>query len=283
MLSSLTTKLALKKAGIPSDILDLPNQLTAQPQRTPNKLRKNPPSQTEDESQGWGSWMSIRSLPLTVQPWLNPPPPAVAVARVPGIGDKAPDKDPRLALGQGKRVLLVFLRCVGCAFAQKTFINLRTMANRYGDALTCIAVSHASEQATQKWVSLLGGAWSVRVVVDEDRALYAAWGLGTGGMWYLFNPTTQVQGWKETGWLGEKVAGAIQKKGIEEKSPKTAKGANGDGDDQDDEGPLTVMGNKWQEAGAFAIDGTGTVIWGGKAMRADDVMELEDGARILLA
>ncbi|KAJ3517993.1 hypothetical protein NM208_g14627 [Fusarium decemcellulare] len=99
-------------------------------------------------------------------------------------------------------------------------------------------------------------------------------------MWYLFNPTTQVQGWKETGWLGEKVAGAIQKKGIEEKSPKAGKGVNGDGDGQDDEGPLTVMGNKWQEAGAFAIDGTGTVIWGGKAMRADDVMELEDGARI---
>lgn len=101
-------------------------------------------------------------------------------------------------------------------------------------------------------------------------------------MWYLFNPTTQVQGWKETGWLGEKVAGAIQRKGLEEK--KAPKKANAlDDDDEDDDGPSTVMGNKWQEAGAFAVDGTGTVIWGGKAMRADDVMELEDGARILLA
>ncbi|KAM0432201.1 hypothetical protein ACHAPT_004737 [Fusarium lateritium] len=275
MLSSLTTKLALKKAGIPSDILDFQQQ---QPDKSSTKANSQ-----DEPSQGWGSWMSIRSLPLTVQPWLSPPPPSVAVGRVPGIGDKAPvDREKRIVLGGRRRVLLVFLRCVGCAFAQKTFINLRTLSNRYGDALTCIAVSHASEQATHKWVSLLGGAWGVRVVIDEERALYAAWGLGTGGMWYLFNPTTQVQGWKETGWLGEKVAGAIGRKGIDEK--KTPKKPSAlDNDEEDEEGPLTVMGNKWQEAGAFAIDGTGTVIWGGKAMRADDVMELEDGARILLA
>ncbi|EMT61157.1 hypothetical protein FOC4_g10014203 [Fusarium odoratissimum] len=249
MLSSFTTKLALKKAGIPSDVFEF-----SEKKREPNKLRKNPPADLDNETDsGWTSWMSIRSLPLTVQPWLTPPPAAVAKGRLPGIGDKAPvDKTGKLRVGGGKRVLLVFLRCVGCAFAQKTFINLRTMANRYGDALTCIAVSHASEQATQKWVSLLGGAWSVRVIVDEERAIYAAWGLGTSSMWYVLNPTTQVQGWKDM-------------------------------DDEEDDGPLTTMGNKWQEAGAFAIDGTGTVIWGGKAARADDVMELEDGARILLA
>ena len=156
------------------------------------------------------------------------------------------------------------------------------MANRYGDALTCIAVSHASEQATKKWVDLLGGAWSVRVIVDEERALYAAWGLGTSSMWYVLNLSTQVQSWKETGWLGEKVAGAIQGKTQKPKLKPVAT-VNPVEEDEEDEGPLTTMGNKWQEAGAFAIDGTGTVIWGGKAARADDVMELEDGARILLA
>jgi hypothetical protein len=138
-------------------------------------------------------------------------------------------------------------------------------------------VSHSSEQATKKWVDMLGGAWGVRVVIDEDRALYAAWGLGLGSMWYLFNPTTQVQGWKEKGWLGDKVAGAIQRgKGIQEKLSVP-------GDEGQDEGPTTVMGNKWQEAGAFAVDGTGTVVWGGKALRADDVMDLDYGARILMA
>lgn len=156
--------------------------------------------------------------------------------------------------------------------AQKTFLHLRTLANRHGSSLTCIAVSHSSPQATKKWVDLLGGAWSVRVVVDEDRSLYAAWGLGLAGVWHLFNPTTQVQGWKEKGWLGDKVAGAIQRgRGVEESER------------EDDDGPTTVMGNKWQEAGAFAVDGTGTVVWGGKALRADDVMDLDYGARILLA
>ncbi|KAH7196540.1 uncharacterized protein B0J16DRAFT_377002 [Fusarium flagelliforme] len=253
MLSSFTTKLALKKAGIPSDILSFPTE-----KREPNKLRKNPPDPSEQDDSSWGSWMSVRSLPLTMQPWLTPPPAAVSVGRLPGIGDKAPlDKTGKLRLG--RRTLLVFLRCVGCA-----------------------SVSHASEQATKKWVDLLGGAWSVRVIVDEERALYAAWGLGTSSMWYVLNPSTQVQSWKETGWLGEKVAGAIQGK-TQKPKPKPVATVNPVEEEEEDEGPLTTMGNKWQEAGAFAIDGTGTVIWGGKAARADDVMELEDGARILLA
>lgn len=46
--------------------------------------------------------------------------------------------------------------------------------------------------------------------------------------------------------------------------------------------PSTELGSKWQESGAFAIDGTGTVVWGGKAVRADDVMDLEEGAKLLL-
>lgn len=135
--------------------------------------------------------------------------------------------------------------------------------------MTCIAVSHSSQQATEKWVDLLGGAGIVQVVIDEDRANYAAWGLGLGNVWYLFNPTTQVQGWKEGGWLGDKVAGAMQKK-------SAAQSEIGDVD-------ITAMGNKWQEAGSFAVDGKGIVIWGGKASRADDVMGLEEGVRILMS
>lgn len=114
MLSSLTTKLALKKAGLSSDLLD-----PSGPARTPNKLRKPPPGPAEDsDSDGsWSGWMSVKSLPLSVQPWLTPSPPAVDVApRTPGIGDKAPADAKRLVeLGGGRRVLLVFLRCVGCA------------------------------------------------------------------------------------------------------------------------------------------------------------------------
>lgn len=60
--------------------------------------------------------MSVKSLPLTAQAWLSPPPPSVAIARVPGIGDKAPvDKSKKIVFGEKRRILLVFLRCVGCA------------------------------------------------------------------------------------------------------------------------------------------------------------------------
>ncbi|KIE00715.1 Thioredoxin-like fold protein, partial [Metarhizium majus ARSEF 297] len=296
MFSSLATKIALKKAGIPSNALDFSSP------REPNKLRKDQPADDQD-CNNWSSWLSYKSLPLTVHPWLSPPPPPIQVSRVPRIGEPAPrDRHGKLATGCGRRVLVVFLRCVGCAFAQKTFINLRTLANRHSQTVTCVAVSHASEPATRKWIDLLGGAWNVQVVIDEDRAIYAAWGLGVANVWHLFNPTTQVQGWKEKGWLGDKVAEAMQRKGTTTAQPainqqhperRRAAGAGGAGgggvgpgeddnvDDDDGGGISTVMGNKWQESGAFAVDGRGTVIWGGKAMRADDVMDLEEGAKLL--
>ncbi|CAM1506098.1 Fc.00g057390.m01.CDS01 [Cosmosporella sp. VM-42] len=276
MFSSLTTKIALKRAGLLTDLLNFSGPVTTS--TSPIKLRKNQPEPgLEDEGNGsWGSWMSVKSLPLTAQAWLSPPPPPVAIGRVPGIGDKAPtDKNRKIVYGGGRRVLLVFLRCVGCAFAQKTFLNLRTLANRYGEAINCIAVSHSSEQATKKWIDLLGGAWNVQIVIDEEREIYAAWGLGIGNTWYVLNPATQIQSWKEKGWLGEKVAGSIQKNGVE---PNKATSG-----DEEEDGVSTVMGNKWQEAGAFSVDGTGTVIWGGKALRADDVMDLDMCAKILVA
>jgi hypothetical protein len=129
MLSSFTTKLALKKAGIPSDILSFPTE-----KREPNKLRKNPPSPSDnDADSSWSSWMSVRSLPLTVQPWLTPPPAAVSVGRVPGIGDKAPvDRTQKLRLG--KRTLVVFLRCVGCA-CKSPFYTLSWNKNLFADEM----------------------------------------------------------------------------------------------------------------------------------------------------
>ncbi|KAH7316795.1 hypothetical protein B0I35DRAFT_263755 [Stachybotrys elegans] len=269
MFSNLATKVALKKVGLSSKDLDF---FDGSSNNTSKRSNSGNGQGLDDDNGSWAGWMP--SLPLTVQPWLSPPPPPVNVARSsPRIGQPAPrDVDRKLRLGGGRRTLIVFLRCVGCAFAQKTFLHLRTISNRYNGAINCVAVSHSSEQATKKWIDLLGGAWNVQVVIDEDRAIYAAWGLGLGSMWYLFNPTTQMQGWKETGWLGEKVAGAIQKKGIQTKTSA----ASADEDDTS-----TVMGNKWQEAGAFAVDGRGTVIWGGKAVRADDLMNLDEGAALL--
>jgi hypothetical protein len=61
--------------------------------------------------------------------------------------------------------------------AEKTFIELRRLANKY-TRLAFIAVSHSSKKATDRWISQMGGAWSVQIVIDEEREIYAAWGLG---------------------------------------------------------------------------------------------------------
>lgn len=141
----------------------------------------------------------------------------------------------------------------------------------------------------------------MQVVIDEDRAVYAAWGLGLGSVWYVLNPSTQAQAWRETGWLGKTVAGAIQRRGAaggagaEAGAPvaqtvpprdlstggtgviDAVGGGGGAGD-----GPGTVMGNKWQQAGAFAVDGRGKIVWGRKALRADDVLDLDEAVRALM-
>ncbi|KAK3372327.1 hypothetical protein B0H63DRAFT_292157 [Podospora didyma] len=314
MLSSLATKVALKKVGLPSDAFNF--TWADSDNKKSKKSRKNglldEPAGDKVSNGNWPAWMSIKSLPLTVQPWLTPLPPPIPVAEPPRAGDLSPlDRDRKLNFGAGKKVLVVFLRCVGCAFAQKTFLKLRALASRYPSDLTCIAVSHSSAAATQKWVELMGGAWNVRVVIDEDRAIYAAWGLGLGNAWYVFNPTSQVAGFKEKGWLGANVAGSLQRSGPWKKDAvpsapapaaqkpssrpaarsapfpaapvgsESAAAAAAASQPAAEEGPTTAMGNKWQQAGAWAVDGRGKIVWGGKALRADDIMDLEAGVKAL--
>lgn len=75
--------------------------------------------------------------------------------------------------------------------AEKTFIELRRLANKYPQ-LHFTAISHASKAATDKWVTSLGGAWAVSVVIDEEREVYASWGLGVSTTYHLLNPWTQI-------------------------------------------------------------------------------------------
>lgn len=167
-----------------------------------------------------------------------------------------------------------------CPVAQKTFLNLRTIASKHSNNITCIAVSHSSQEATKKWLDLLGGAWNVQIVIDEDRSVYAAWGLGLGSVWYVLNPQTQVQAWKEKGWLADQVATAVKRTDGRGHSPKPSYQASGTGV-IDGEGPMTVMGNKWQTAGAWAVNGQGQIVWGGKATKMDDPMDLDAGLAAL--
>ncbi|KAI0883899.1 uncharacterized protein GGS22DRAFT_166347 [Annulohypoxylon maeteangense] len=282
MFASLTTKLAMRKVGLSSDAFDFSSKSSKPSKPSDGSLPGL--DDLEESNSGWPAWMSTKKLPLTAQAWLSPVPPPVPVAECPKPGDLAPlDRDRQLTFGGGKPVIVLFLRCVGCAFAQKSFLALRDLAIKNQGRLTCIAVSHSSREATWKWVDILGGAWNVEVVIDEDRAVYAAWGLGLSNFWYMFNPTTQMQGWKEKGWLGIKVANSLQRTGSFKQdatanSTTSATTTGVGGAPEASEGPSTVMGNKWQQAGLFAVDGRGTVIWAAKALRADDLMDLNAAA-----
>lgn len=113
MFSSLTTKLALRKVGIKSDTFDF---AAAPP---PSKNDKAAAADADEAAAAaWPpAWMSMKSLPLTAQAWLSPvPPPVPVAAECPKIGDLAPlDRDRQLVFGGGKRIVVLFLRCVGCA------------------------------------------------------------------------------------------------------------------------------------------------------------------------
>ena len=116
MLANFGTKIALKRVGLPSNTFDfsgLGNAFAGDPDRQPNKLRKDPPwmkPAAEESDTSWSSWM-----PLTVQPWFASSTTSMPISHVPQVGDEAPkDQDKQLQLG-GRKTLVVFLRCVGCA------------------------------------------------------------------------------------------------------------------------------------------------------------------------
>ncbi len=116
--------------------------------------------------------------------------------------------------------------------------------------IQCVAVSHSSQDATDQWVVELGGEWEARVVVDYERDVYAAFGLGAASTWHVLNPLSLYATYR----LGK------------------------------DEGiwnRATESGTRWQMGGAFAVDAAGCVRWAQVARTADEVPDLEEAARAL--
>ena len=137
---------------------------------------------------------------------------------------------------------------IECEVTEKTFLELRRLANKYPN-VRFVAVSHSSKQATDKWLSQLGGKWGVDVVVDEEREIYAQWGLGVSNTWHLLNPWTQM---------------ARQKLGKEE-------GMWGR--------EVDPSGNRWQVGGSWATDEMGTVRWGAASKTADQIPDLVEACK----
>ncbi|RSM02490.1 hypothetical protein CEP52_007933 [Fusarium oligoseptatum] len=164
------------------------------------------------------------------------------------VGSKAPWMA-ELRLPDGKPTLVVFLRHCGCPFAEKTFKSLAALSDAHPQ-VHCIAVSHSSAEATDHWLPQIGGTWSVGVVIDEGRDIYAKWGLGISSTWHAVNPVTL---WS--------VFSLGKNEGIWNRP--------------------TESGSRWQTSGAFAVDRDGTIRWAHVSRTADDVPDLQAAATAL--
>lgn len=134
--------------------------------------------------------------------------------------------------------------------AEKTFKALTAISSKYKDELHCVAVSHSSPEATERWVVQVGGNWEVEVVVDHEREMYARWGLPTSSTWHVLSPLSLYKtfqlGKQENIW-----------------------------------NRATESGNRWQTAGAFGVDADGTVRCVQVAASADDMPDLNEAVRTL--
>lgn len=289
MFSSMATKIALRKSGLGAAQKDLnsildapkPNKDGTVPSQLPEFLTSNP--------------FASYQLPPTWKSWLTPAPAPVPISiNTPEIGSQAPSSTLlRVPDATGRPSIIAFLRGGGCPFAEKTFITLRSLANKH-TTITFIAVSHSSAGHTQKWVEALGGAWNVRVVVDEERRVYAEWGLGVCGIWDVFGPSTWVAqrklGTEEGIWArhvvdrskeleeGRRAVRAEEKKEKKDKKKIAAAASQEEMVDIEltEEKIEGGSGNRWQCSGAFAVDIQGVVKWGARARSADDIPLLEE-------
>jgi hypothetical protein len=91
-----------------------------------------------------------------------------------------------------------------------------------------VAVSHVPAQATLRWCEAVGGSGDVQMLLDPDRTFYASWGLGRSSLGHF---------------MGRRSLSALRqlaKSGIRNRHPH---------------------GTRWQQAGTFAVDGSGVLRW----------------------
>jgi len=138
-----------------------------------------------------------------------------------------------------------FLCHTGCPFAETTLHELRDLGQAEPD-LRVVAISHAPTAATDAWAEAVGGRGAVEIVIDEERELYAAWGLGRSSLGHFM------------GRRSLRAVGALARRGIRNRH---------------------ADGTRWQAAGTFALDASGTVRWRHLPEHAGDLPDLAEGAR----
>lgn len=116
MFGNLATKLAMRKAGL-GDIGKSFSALTAPaaPTTTPDGKEI---VQTDSDWKTTNPFTKI-TVPKSLVAWQNPPPVEAEIGAVPAVGARAPSAAGLMmpftgAVGRGKAVVIVFLRCCGC-------------------------------------------------------------------------------------------------------------------------------------------------------------------------
>src|SRR5438128_326312 len=139
------------------------------------------------------------------------------------------------------------LKAKACLVAEKSFLDLRSLAIANPE-MSFIAVSHSSQADTDAWVASLPApeGFDVKVPanltvhVDENREIYAKWGLGLSSYWEVFSP-----------WGLADAVNLGRQKGIHNRP--------------------TGSGYRLQRAGSFAVDGEGMVVWVHVSKQASDM------------
>ena len=164
---------------------------------------------------------------------------ALALARAPEPGDRAPDLP--VSHEAGRPAVVAFLRHTGCPFVELTMQMLRDAAARSRE-VDWLAISHAPQQATDQWCRAIGGADGVLVLSDPSRETYAAWGLGRTSLGHF---------------LGRRSLAAVAdlaRRGIRNRHPH---------------------GTRWQSAGTFAVDENAIVRWRMLPAHAGEMPDLD--------
>lgn len=123
--------------------------------------------------------------------------------------------------------VFVFLRHVGCPFAEKTVKDLRYLGES-DPRVEVVFVSHGDEETTAKWLEAIGGPAGARWIDDPLRQHYGNSGLGYSRAAHFL------------GRASLSAALALRSEGIRNRS---------------------ASGTRWQQAGAFLVSGDGRVVW----------------------
>lgn len=162
----------------------------------------------------------------------------------------APEPAPRLRVGERPPALrlepptgpavIVFLRHVGCPFAELTVQQLQRVTAEHPE-LAWWLVSMGSEQTTSAWLETVGRPVGIEVVHDSSLATHARWGLGSSSVLHIMRPRVLL--------------GALSayRRGARNRSPD---------------------GSRWQQAGAFAVAADGRLAWVHYPASAEDLPDL---------